>query len=387
MADISLQLEHPAPQGCRAVRDLYAWSGRFDGGKKPFALFLDLIGWTEDEFGEGSIYDYQHRSLGDVERGKLGAALTEYVEAPDDVRAYVRHLVAAALCWPTSSTNRRRSAPSARSVGRRRPARHFVDEARDLILEFRDLGRGSRRHDRVSSEARVGGLVDVGGPRAEETGHRTREETEHRDPGNHDHDSVDATCSCLGHDVSVPHRGQGHDRPPQRVAERLELRVGRVLGAIGHRGPTMTTPTATRATAPSRSNNRRAPLVAITTRATRANRIRTTNFPVAGPEDEEPRCGENDDDQVETPEPGAEIVSSRRSRTTRSTRNTSHAAMKTTAVSNGCAPPGNRNSGRTAETISGNAIRWSKRASASASAADRAWPGCPVRSLSVTNRS
>ena len=98
MADISLQLEHPAPQGCRAVRDLYAWSRHFEGGKKPFALFLDLIGWTEDEFGEGSIYDYQHRSLGDVERGKLGAALTEYVEAPDDVRVYVRHLVAAALC-------------------------------------------------------------------------------------------------------------------------------------------------------------------------------------------------------------------------------------------------------------------------------------------------
>jgi hypothetical protein len=41
-------LEH-APTGCEAVSSLYDWSTNYDAGKGPFALFLDLIGWSEDE--------------------------------------------------------------------------------------------------------------------------------------------------------------------------------------------------------------------------------------------------------------------------------------------------------------------------------------------------
>jgi hypothetical protein len=52
-------------------------------------LFLDLIGWSEDELGE------PYASLGYVELGKLAEALTEYADRPHDVREYVDALMAA----------------------------------------------------------------------------------------------------------------------------------------------------------------------------------------------------------------------------------------------------------------------------------------------------
>jgi len=66
-------------------------------------------------------------------------------------------------------------------------------------------------------------------------------------------------------------------------------------------------------------------------------------------------------------------------------RNTSHAATKTTAARIGFAPPGSRNRGTTAETTSGNAIRWSKRASAASSTGDRGLPalGAPPALFTV----
>ncbi len=50
--DIWAMLEEPAPQGCEGVQDLYSWSLNYDAGKGPFPLFLDLIGWSADNFGE-----------------------------------------------------------------------------------------------------------------------------------------------------------------------------------------------------------------------------------------------------------------------------------------------------------------------------------------------
>ena len=87
MVDIWQMLEETAPQGCENVQDLYSWSSNYDAGKGPFTLFLDLIGWSEDELGE------PYASLGYV--GKLAEALTEYADRPHDVREYVDALMAA----------------------------------------------------------------------------------------------------------------------------------------------------------------------------------------------------------------------------------------------------------------------------------------------------
>jgi hypothetical protein len=92
--DIWAPPEQPAPNGCETVRDLYSWSLNYDPGKGPFTLFLDLIGWSEDEIGE-PMYDMKTMSLGYLELGKLADALTKYADDPGCVREYVDQLIEA----------------------------------------------------------------------------------------------------------------------------------------------------------------------------------------------------------------------------------------------------------------------------------------------------
>lgn len=96
LKDIWALLEEDAPKGAEAVQDLYSWSLNYDAGKGPFTLFLDLIGYFEDEYGEGVvIYDLANKSLGYVELSKLAAALSEYADRPTEVREYVERLMGA----------------------------------------------------------------------------------------------------------------------------------------------------------------------------------------------------------------------------------------------------------------------------------------------------
>lgn len=95
--DIWAMLEETAPDGCEAVQDLYSWSLNYDAGHGPFALFLDLIGWTADEMGDGvMLYPYaDHPASGYLEIAKLAHALEEYADRPHEVREYVDELMAA----------------------------------------------------------------------------------------------------------------------------------------------------------------------------------------------------------------------------------------------------------------------------------------------------
>lgn len=92
--DIWAMLEEAPPQGCEAVQDLYSWSLNYDAGTGPMTLFLDLIGWSEEEIGE-PLYSLKDASLGYVELDKLARALTEYSDAPYPVREYVDQLMSA----------------------------------------------------------------------------------------------------------------------------------------------------------------------------------------------------------------------------------------------------------------------------------------------------
>lgn len=95
-----------APVTLCNVAELYHWSTNYDAGDGPFALFLDMIGWSDEEFGQalyGPTVRYAENirtgswdeRLGCVELAKLGAALTEYAVRPHDVRAFVDQLMRA----------------------------------------------------------------------------------------------------------------------------------------------------------------------------------------------------------------------------------------------------------------------------------------------------
>jgi hypothetical protein len=92
--DIWTTLEQNAPEHCEAVQDLYSWSLNYDPGKGPMTLFVDLIGWSEDNLGE-PIYSLKDASLGYLELSKLADALTAYSDYPHHVREYVDALLAA----------------------------------------------------------------------------------------------------------------------------------------------------------------------------------------------------------------------------------------------------------------------------------------------------
>lgn len=80
--------------GCEAVSALWSWSLNFAPGEGPVTLFLDLIGWSDEEIGE-KLYPMGEASLGYLELDRLADALKEYTSAPRDVEEYVRVLMLA----------------------------------------------------------------------------------------------------------------------------------------------------------------------------------------------------------------------------------------------------------------------------------------------------
>lgn len=83
-----------APTYCEGVADLYSWSSNYNNFE-PFVKFLDLIGYSEDEYGAPQLdWTDPTRSLGYVELAKLAEALTEYANRPHDVVEWVRQLLA-----------------------------------------------------------------------------------------------------------------------------------------------------------------------------------------------------------------------------------------------------------------------------------------------------
>lgn len=82
-----------APTYCEGVESLYSWSSNHEG-MQPFRKFLDLIGYTEEEFGS-ALGDWKEPSsaLGYKEVGLLAEALTEYANRPNDVTEFVKELL------------------------------------------------------------------------------------------------------------------------------------------------------------------------------------------------------------------------------------------------------------------------------------------------------
>jgi hypothetical protein len=82
-------LETPA-NGCENVAGLIEWSMNYDISKgTPYHIFLDLIGYSDEHYGE-SLYKGEPRAvLGYVELDYLADALKEYATNPQCVSDYI----------------------------------------------------------------------------------------------------------------------------------------------------------------------------------------------------------------------------------------------------------------------------------------------------------
>jgi hypothetical protein len=81
-------LESPNERA-KETQALFSWGLNCDIKGNPWLLFLDLIGWTEDELGESQRCQPSGSSYGYMELGYLADALTEYADNPHAVRAWV----------------------------------------------------------------------------------------------------------------------------------------------------------------------------------------------------------------------------------------------------------------------------------------------------------
>ena len=81
------------PESCDSVEKLYSWSSNFEGFT-PYRKFLDLIGYGDEE-GFGSLSDWSKpwESLGYIELGLLGEALTTYSNHPVAVQEFITELM------------------------------------------------------------------------------------------------------------------------------------------------------------------------------------------------------------------------------------------------------------------------------------------------------
>lgn len=82
-----------APTYCEGVSSLYSFASNHERFA-PFVKFMDLIGYTWEEFGS-PLGDWKNpaSSFGYMELGLLADALTEYANRPADVEAFIGELL------------------------------------------------------------------------------------------------------------------------------------------------------------------------------------------------------------------------------------------------------------------------------------------------------
>lgn len=83
-----------APDYAENTAHLFSWcEGNYDF-PAPSTLFLDLIGYSEEEFGEWQTKaTKKNPALGYLELDLLAKALTEYASRPNDVYEFVSTLM------------------------------------------------------------------------------------------------------------------------------------------------------------------------------------------------------------------------------------------------------------------------------------------------------
>ena len=82
-----------APTYCEGIESLYSWSSNYQD-MKPFRKFLDLIGYSAEQFGVAlSDWADPSDSFGYMELAKLSKALTDWANRPQDCEAFILKLL------------------------------------------------------------------------------------------------------------------------------------------------------------------------------------------------------------------------------------------------------------------------------------------------------
>jgi len=74
------------------IAGLYQWSLNFDAGHTPFTAFLDIIGWSQEQYGVG-LYDWKNVQIGYLELDYLGDALKLYADRPQQVTDFFEQIL------------------------------------------------------------------------------------------------------------------------------------------------------------------------------------------------------------------------------------------------------------------------------------------------------
>lgn len=85
------ELIETAPENVSDTAGLFEWSENYEF-PSPASLFLDLIGYSEEEHGERLCQD-KMPILGYLEADYLADALKEWATRPNDVYAFVEKLM------------------------------------------------------------------------------------------------------------------------------------------------------------------------------------------------------------------------------------------------------------------------------------------------------
>jgi hypothetical protein len=84
-----------APENLAGVAQLASWATNYDPKTgTPFGVFLDLIGYSEEQFGQNLVMNPQ-RVIGFLEADYLADALKNYANNPAEVSEFVEKLILA----------------------------------------------------------------------------------------------------------------------------------------------------------------------------------------------------------------------------------------------------------------------------------------------------
>jgi len=83
-----------APEYLEDTAHLFSWcEGNYDF-PAPSTLFLDMVGYSQENYGEGQIVASKKMpALGYLEIDLLARAMTEYAKRPNDVYAFIEKLM------------------------------------------------------------------------------------------------------------------------------------------------------------------------------------------------------------------------------------------------------------------------------------------------------
>ena len=81
-----------SPEWAKPLADLIEWSTNYNFPMTPYVTFLDLIGFSQEHYGERLIKGYLGKHLGYLEMDMLADALKVYANRPLDVEQFILKL-------------------------------------------------------------------------------------------------------------------------------------------------------------------------------------------------------------------------------------------------------------------------------------------------------